>query len=338
MFLLRRHDAGSLLALSALVSRHMQIVVVGAGAMGAAMGGLLANGGAEVTLVDVDTDHMSAIASGGLVLRHTDGREQRVHPAATDDPTSVERADLVFVMTKSWATTDAVESVAHAIGPETWVASAQNGLGNDRRIRDAGVDASRVMGGTTTVGATYVEPGVVSVSGTVTEATSLTQFGLPPGVDRPAVASDFERVFAAATMTLEILEDLDVVLWTKLCMAGTAGCLTAAAGITIGDMVESPELMATWHQMLGEVLAIADAEGVDLDHQAVTDHALATYRTVGRHWASMAVDVREQRHTEIDAMCAEISTLGRNHQIATPVNDTIGAMIKGIEASWTHAV
>jgi 2-dehydropantoate 2-reductase len=318
-----------------LLSGGMEIVVVGAGAMGAAMGGLLADGGAEVTLVDIDTQHMDAIAAHGLVLRHTDGREQRLHPAATHDASSVGRADFVLVMTKSWATTAAVESVRHAIGPETWVASAQNGLGNDRRIRDAGVEPSRVMGGTTTVGATYVEPGVVAVSGTVTEATSLTQFGLAPGVLRPAVAGDFEDAFAAAEMPLEVLDDLEVVLWTKLCMAGTAGCLTAAAGITIGDMVDSPELMATWQLMLDEVLAVADAEGVVLDHDAVIDHAMTTYRTVGRHWASMAVDVRERRRTEIDAMCVEISTRGRSHHIPTPLNDTVGAMVKAIERSWS---
>jgi 2-dehydropantoate 2-reductase len=317
-----------------LLCGPMRIVVVGAGAMGAAIGGLLARGGSTVTLVDINRDHMDAIAANGLVLSHGDGTEQIVRPRATTDPSSLDPAELVFVMTKSWATTEAVRSVGHAVAGDTWVASAQNGLGADGRIIAAGILPERVMGGTTTVGATYISPGVVSVSGTVTDETSLTQLGLPPGVERPPAADQMEAAFAAAGLTLEVLPDLDRVLWTKLCMAGTAGCLSAAAQITIADMLDSPALMRTWQVMFEEIVAVADAEGVELDADSVAAHAHRTYRTVGHHWASMAVDVRERRRTEIDAMCGQISALGRRHGIPTPVNDTVGAMITAIEASW----
>ena len=76
------------------------------------------------------------------------------------------------------------------------------------------------------------------------------------------------------------------------------------------------------------------AENVDLDEDAVAEHALTTYRTVGPHWSSMAVDIRERRRTEVDALCGEVSRLGRLHGIATPVNDTITNLMRAIEQSW----
>ena len=37
----------------------------------------------------------------------------------------------------------------------------------------------------------------------------------------------------------------------------------------------------------------------------------------------MAVDIRERRRTEVDAMCGEVSRLGAAHGVPTPVNDTV---------------
>lgn len=298
------------------------------------MGALVAASGHEVTLFDIDIPHMAAIESAGLTIRHGDGTEENHRvDLATTDPEAVGPADIVLVMTKTWATTDAVRSIRHAIGEHTWVVSAQNGLGNGARMA-AVAPESQVMAGTTTVGATPVEPGVVNVTATVTDGSSLTQFGLPAGCADPASAQTVADVFSGAGMRAEVLPDVDQVVWTKAAMAGTAGCLTAVAQLTIGDMVASPEAMATWRVMIDELFAVAAAEGVELDQDAVAEHAMTTYRTVGAHWSSMAVDIRERRRTEVDALCGEISRLGRAHDIPTPVNDTITNLMRAIEQSW----
>ncbi len=305
--------------------------------MGSAMGALIAAAGHHVTLFDVDAAHMAAVETSGLTIHHSDGTTANHRVAlATTDPTAVASADIVLVMTKSWATTDAVRSIRHAVDGHTWVVSAQNGLGNGARMT-AVVPEAQVMAGTTTVGATPVEPGTVNVTATVTEHTSLTQFGLPTNSADAASAQIVADVFTEAGMRAEVLPDVNQVVWTKAAMAGTAGCLTAVAQLTIGDMVASPEAMDTWRQMIDELFAVAAAEGVELDQDAVAEHALTTYRTVGAHWSSMAVDIRERRRTEVDALCGEISRLGAVHGIPTPVNDTVTNLMRAIERSWTDA-
>ena len=89
-------------------------------------------------------------------------------------------------------------------------------------------------------------------------------------------------------------------------------------------------VIGAWSRV-SEILAVATAEGVDLDFGEVTDHAMSTYRSVGDHWASMAVDVKERRRTEIDSLCGEVSARGRRHEIPTPVNDAIGNLILAVE-------
>lgn len=311
-----------------------RVLVVGAGAMGSAIGALMAEADTDVTLFDIDAAHMAAIDASGLTIRHSDDATATHRVSlATTDPDAVGPADVVLVMTKSWATTDAVRAVRHAIGDATWVVSAQNGIGNGPRMA-AAVPESQVMAGTTTVGSTVIEPGLVNVTATVTEGSSLTQFGLPATCPEPAAAQIVADVFTNAGLRAEVLPDVDRVVWTKAAMAGTAGCLTAVAQLTIGDMVASPEAMETWRAMIDELFAVATAEGVELDQDAVAEHALTTYRTVGAHWSSMAVDIRERRRTEVDALCGEVARLGRLHGIPTPVNDTVTNLMRAIEHSW----
>jgi len=47
----------------------MKVCVLGSGAMGSSIGGLLASAGSEVYLVDTWTEHVDAMNSRGLKLR-----------------------------------------------------------------------------------------------------------------------------------------------------------------------------------------------------------------------------------------------------------------------------
>ena len=64
-----------------------KVVIVGGGAMGSLFGGLLAEGGLDVTLVDVWPEHVAAINRDGLaIVGH--GGDRVVRVKATADPRS----------------------------------------------------------------------------------------------------------------------------------------------------------------------------------------------------------------------------------------------------------
>src|SRR5262249_12600339 len=141
----------------------MRIAILGAGAMGSVFGAHLALAGHDVTLVDVWREHMEAVASGGLELRRPQGESTVVPMGAVHEPARVQPVELVIVLTKTFAGPEALRSIDHALGPETWVATVQNGLGNDRRLAEV-IGPERVVPGTTTVGAEQQEPGIVTMS------------------------------------------------------------------------------------------------------------------------------------------------------------------------------
>ena len=58
-----------------------RIVVIGAGAMGSLFGGMLAEGGLDVTLLDIDEEHVARINSAGLNLVGVGGDRVRQNQA-----------------------------------------------------------------------------------------------------------------------------------------------------------------------------------------------------------------------------------------------------------------
>ena len=72
------------------------VVVLGAGAMGSLFGGLLAEGGLKVTLIDPWQEHIEAINANGLKIVGFGG-DRHIPIGATTNAADVTEADLVFV-------------------------------------------------------------------------------------------------------------------------------------------------------------------------------------------------------------------------------------------------
>ena len=142
--------------------------------MGSMFGGLLAKAGHDVTLVDINAEHMAVTARDGLTLREQSGRQHSVRLSATTDATTLSGITLAIVLTKSWATHNAAEALAACLAPDGLAVTVQNGLGNDR-VLSAVLGDERVLGGTTTAGAELLAPGIVSLSPITADGTSQTE-------------------------------------------------------------------------------------------------------------------------------------------------------------------
>ncbi|WP_108666009.1 ketopantoate reductase family protein [Euzebya rosea] len=314
--------------------------VVGAGAMGSVIGGHLALAGHPVTLVDVRRDHIDAIRAHGLEMRRPDGAPSTVEVAATTDPAEdLSPVDVLLFMCKSFATVDAARSVAHALAPGGVAVTLQNGLGNDRRLAEV-FDVDRVVPGTTTVGAESVAPGVVLMAPATAAGRSMTEMGPPRTVvdGVPDVVVDVAADLVAAGLPARALPSADGVIWSKVAMAASMGCLTAALRRTVADVIGDPHAWSLWTDMFEEVVAVAAAAGVELDVEALRAHCVDTYTSVGPHVTSMAADVVAGRRTEVDALALGVAEEGRRVGVPTPVTETVGRIIASLEATYDRTL
>jgi 2-dehydropantoate 2-reductase len=142
---------------------HMNIAVVGAGAMGSLFGGLLAESGENVTLVDIWKEHVEAINEKGLKTTGING-ERMVKVRATTNHFEVGIVDLILLFVKSYDTVQASENSLPIVGDETVFLSLQNGLGNINKIAGV-VGGNRVVRGVTAHGSTVLGPGEILHAG-----------------------------------------------------------------------------------------------------------------------------------------------------------------------------
>ena len=135
----------------------MKIAVLGAGALGCAIGGTLAEAGNEVVLINRNPAQVDAINSQGLVMRDAQG-EQAVRALACTSAAGLASVDLVIVLVKSFHTEQAMRAATHLVGPQTLVLSLQNGLGHEDILADI-VGRDHVLAGKTYVGGVMLAPG-----------------------------------------------------------------------------------------------------------------------------------------------------------------------------------
>jgi 2-dehydropantoate 2-reductase len=304
----------------------MKIHVLGAGSLGCAIGGTLAAAGSNVTLIARSREHVDAVNANGLVMRDADGNERVVKLAAATDARGLAAADLVIVLVKSFHTEAAIEGYKSAIGDGTIVMSLQNGLGHEEVLARA-VGRARLLAGKTYVGGVFLAPGVVRAG----VKDKLTVIGEPDGgiserVQR--VAAEFERAGLKTTVS----DNITGTIWDKLLVNTATGALSGITRLPYGKLYATPQLEAVAVAAVGEAMAVARAKGVKLSIKQPIDAWRMAGAGLGPDFkASMLQSLEKGSVTEIDFINGAVVAEGERLGIATPVNRTLVACIKGIE-------
>jgi len=226
----------------------MKIAILGAGAMGSLFGGLLAEAGQAVTLIDINEAHLGAIREGGLRLE-TDTGERRVTSMKVGRPGEVTEApDLLVVFTKTLHTTAALDGVRSLIGPMTQVLSLQNGLGNVEAI-GAFVPKERTLIGVTTWPADLVGPGHVHSHG-----QGAIRLMSADGVQRPAVA-EVVAALSAAGLRCEADATVWAAIWEKVAFNAALNSLCAVTGCSVDQLGAVDDGTSMAFAIVSEVVA-----------------------------------------------------------------------------------
>jgi 2-dehydropantoate 2-reductase len=302
----------------------MKVLILGAGAMGCLYGAALHRAGCEVVFVDVNQPHIDAINAHGLELETRTGTEFLPIPARL--PGEIDApVDLVVVFTKTFHTDAALAGIAAAIGPETWLLSLQNGLGNDRRLATHAAE-ERIMVGSSSLPSDLVGLGKVRSHG---EGASKLY---PAFGGDPVFAREVCDLLARGGLPATLEPDIHGAIWSKAIFNATMNPLCALTRRTPGFLGAHEESRALIHALVEEGVAVANASGVaiearpihDLTQVSVTDHA--------NHEASMLQDVKAGRRTEVDAINGAIVQAAKGAGVAAPLTETLWRLVKLEEA------
>jgi len=309
----------------------MNILVMGAGAVGSVFGGFLAKAGHRVCLVG-RAGHMMAIQEQGLHISGIWGehlvRNLEVFTTMADVPP--EHFDLVLITTKSYDTEEATRQVLPLVSGDTLVVSLQNGLGNVEAISEI-VGSHRVVGGMLIFGVELAAEGRVAV----TVCADNVRLGSPAGkVDSTRVAGIAEA-FSKAGVPTETTAEIERFIWGKVVYNCCLNALSALLEVSYGELSEHPEAREIIAAVIEEIFSIAREKGVVLAWNSPAEYQQHLF---GRlipdtyaHHASMLYDVKRGRRTEINSLNGAITELGTETGLPTPVNRVLTQLVKAKE-------
>lgn len=298
--------------------------------MGGVIGARLAEAGNDVTLIDVSRPAIEAINGRGLLVQDQAGEVRQVRLPASDDPGSVGPVDLVVTFVKCYHTEQAVRSAAPLLGPATAVLSLQNGWGNAPRIAEI-VGAPRVLVGVSYHSATLLEPGKVLHSG-----VGVTHVGELSGQLSERLLR-LAQTFNAAGIETQASSEVLKVIWSKLALNACTLPTAALLRFYAHQLVEHQGTLDLMRALLREVVAVARAQGIELDEEERWNAITGLLRRAVGGKASMLQDVEKGRRTEIDVINGAIVEAGDRHGLDTPHNDAMVWLVRSLEATFAPA-
>jgi 2-dehydropantoate 2-reductase len=308
----------------------MKVCVLGAGAMGSSIGGLLANGGSEVYLLDTWAEHVDAINSRGLKVK-MGASEIVAKVRAATDCRGIGPADLIIVLVKSFNTREAIENAGPIIGEKTVIMSLQNGLGNEEIIGEV-VGKEHVVGGRTFAGGSVLAPGHV-IASTTGKPTYIGELDGAITHRVSLMAEEFKRAGLLITVSSNIVG----IMWDKLLVNVATGALCGITGLPYGGLYKMPELRDCALEAVSEGIAVAKAMGVTLSTKEPQEAWFKASEGLPEDFKPSLLQSLEKRlRTEIDFINGAVVRYGEKCKVPTPVNRTLVAGIKGIEYRLTQ--
>ena len=314
----------------------MEILIFGAGAVGLGMGSALLAADCGVKLVARPAS-VEALRREGLVRTGFFG-SHRAAPESFSAASSMaelpqEPVDVALVATKSFDSEAAARALAQQpalVGPETRVVLFQNGWGNAERFLPH-FPEERVWNARVITGFRRIAPNQVDITVHAEPVHVGSLFGCDPA-PLSALCSAISRGGIPCEITAHIAEDL----WAKLLYNGLLNPLGAILDVPYGELGVRAETRETMHALAHEIFAVMEAAGYETHWPDAESYLADFYERLlpptARHESSTLQDLRAGKRTEMDALTGAVVRLGEAHGVPVPVNRTLLAQVRFIEA------
>jgi len=311
-----------------------QTAIIGAGAVGSLLGGLLAKNGVDVTLVGRE-DHITAINENGLQIDGISGEFTLPIKAKTS---LTFKPDAVLLAVK----TQDVEKACREIAPlakDVPVCTLQNGLQSDA-IAGRILGEDNIIGGVVMFNAQYRHPGHVTHG-----SNGSLIIGKVSGKNDDRVLSLHAMLNDSIPTT--VTDNIAGARRTKLLVNILGNSIDALTGKPLNVCMEAPEIRRITTLILKEALAVLEKTEVGLE--PIPGVPLLPFKTAIKSplpIASMLLrkisskittisstlqSLQRGRPTEIEFLNGEIVNLSEKVQIATPFNAGVVECIGTIE-------
>lgn len=301
----------------------MHFAIVGSGAVGGYYGARLAHSGQRVSFLARGA-HLHAIRDHGLQIKSPLG-DFVVHAEAEQESRRIGPVDVVLYAVKTYDNDTALPMLDALMGERTLVLTLQNGVDSPDAIADR-IGEDRVVAGPTYIATAVTAPGVIEQTGTHRRIVFGEIFGNPPRLSNRVLA--LRDVMAEADIQAEAVADARTAMWEKFSYLAPFAGFSGASRLPLGPLWKDEYTRVQLQAAVGEVLAVARAEGVDIPPGMEERMKAYADALPGNMRASLLIDLSQGKRIEVEALQGSVVRRGQRAGVPTPIMATLYAVLK----------
>lgn len=308
----------------------MKFAIIGAGVMGSLVGALLKKAGEEVWLVDTNPVIIEHIRQHGLKVE-IGGKEETVSLNVAQTPDSIkETMDVVLFLVKGCYTEAAASSAQCLVGPNTYVMTLQNGLGNVEILAKY-YNFERILYGILEFAGKPVDVG--HVKGFIS-ANSKICFG-PASHTLTGDMQKIADILGKSDIKVILEDNIDGEVWIKL-RNNSTNAVFGLLRLTIGQALAAEGTEEVIKAVRDEVIAVAKAKGVSFatEQLVVNGGKTSVNPELYAHLPSTAYDMLHKNRTEIEFINGAVYKEGQRLGVPTPYNELLYRLVKIMENTY----
>jgi len=298
----------------------MNILIVGAGAIGGYFGGRLLEKGENVTFL-VRAKRKEILEKSGLKIESVYG-DAKLAPRLVTSKDIGDKFDLILISTKSYHLTQAINDIRPFVKEDTIILPLLNGVGHLEQLIDAfGEDA--VIGGLCFIETTLDE------HGTILQKSPIHQliYGERSGEITPRMEK-LKAAFEGANASFVLSEQINQEMWHKYLFITALSGITSLMESPIGPIMELETGRNTVALLLEELGAIMKKINAPI-HDTITQELYTKISNMPYVMkSSMQRDIEKSLPLESDHLHGLLLQHANAHDMPTPILETIYTKLK----------
>lgn len=255
--------------------RTLNIVIIGAGALGSYFGGRLQQAGQHVQYL-VRKKRAQQLKENGLKITSPHGNYDFNELHIIEDVKKIEQVDLVILAVKGQHLQGTIPDLKLLVEKGAKILPLLNGIEHISILQDELSEAA-VIGGSAFIIATLNEKGHVIHSNKNHDLI----FG-PLHPSQTKICDEFEQAVSSAIMGASRTENILIRMWIKYMFITAFSGVTTASNLPIGTIRRFPETNRLLEHVLIEMKKLANAYNVGITEQNVAQALENMARFTGR--------------------------------------------------------
>jgi 2-dehydropantoate 2-reductase len=291
----------------------MNIVLLGAGAIGSLFGALLSKKN-NVVLIGRPL-HVKAIKKENLKIKGYTQFNKKL-PAIYSISEIKNPPDLLIITVKSYDTEDTLKKAVKIIDDNTIILSFQNGLDNIDKIGKI-IGRKNVIAGTTTHGSIFLKPGLIGHTG-----KGKTVVGELDGKKTERIIN-IVKIFNESDIKTTFSKNILKEIWIKTIVNSSINPLTTIFQCKNGYLLENPLLEKIVERVCKESTKIAITNEINLSFEDMYRKTKEVIKETYDNYSSMLQSFKKGKKTEIDSINGILIDIGKKHDVDISMNSLL---------------